>query len=60
MDYIYSQVKKKLWWSNILSAGYFTSTVGENGNENQIKNHMRNKKIHQIYRDNWGPLIRAY
>ena len=44
MDYIYSQVKKKLWWSNIWSAGHFTSTVGENGDENQIKNYMRNQE----------------
>ena len=45
-------VKKKLWGGNILSEGYFVSTVGKNGNENQIKNYVRNQgkeytKIHR-------------
>ena len=37
------QVKKKLWGGNIWSAGYFVSTVGKKGNEEQIKNYVRNQ-----------------
>lgn len=49
---LYPQIKKKLWGGNIWSAGYFVSTVGRNGNENQIKNYVRNqeKEYTQIYR----------
>ncbi len=46
------QVKKKLWGGNIWSAGYFVSTVGRNGNENQIKNYVRSqgKEYTRLYR----------
>lgn len=46
------QVKKKLWGGNIQSAGYFVSTVGKNGNEEQIKNYVGNqgKEYTEIYR----------
>ena len=37
------QVKKKLWGGKLWSTGYFVSTVGKNGNENQIKNYVRNQ-----------------
>ena len=49
---LYPQIKKKLWGGNIWSAGYFVSTVGRNGNENQIKNYVRNqgKEYTKIYR----------
>lgn len=40
---LYSQIKKKLWGGNIWSTGYFVSTVGRNGNENQTKNYVRIK-----------------
>ena len=45
-------VKKKLWGGNIWNEGYFVSTVGKNGNENQIKNYVRNqgKEYTKIYR----------
>ena len=45
-------VQKKLWGGNIWSAGYFVSTVGQNGNEQQIKNYVRSqgKEYHRLYR----------
>ena len=36
------QVKKKLWGGKLWTAGYFVSTVGKHGNEEQIKNYVRN------------------
>lgn len=36
-------VKKKLWGGNIWTAGYFVSTVGKYGNEEQIKNYVRSQ-----------------
>ena len=46
------QVKKKLWGGKLWSAGYFVSTVGKNGNENQIKNYVRSqgKEYSKLYR----------
>ena len=46
------QVKKKLWGGNIWSAGYFVSTVGKRGNEEQIKNYVRNqgKEYTRLYK----------
>ena len=46
------QVKKKLWGGNIWSAGYFVSTVGKKGNEEQIKNYVRNqgKEYTKLYK----------
>ena len=46
------QVKKKLWGGKLWSAGYFVSTVGRNGNENQIKNYVRSqgKEYSKLYR----------
>ena len=49
---LYPQIKKKLWGGNVWSAGYFVSTVGKNGNEEQIKNYVRSQgkeytKIHR-------------
>lgn len=46
------QVKKKLWGGNIWSAGYFVSTVGKSGNEEQIKNYVRNqgKEYTRLYK----------
>ena len=46
------QVKKKLWGGNIWSAGYFVSTVGKKGNEEQIKNYVRNqgKEYTRLYK----------
>ena len=49
---LYPQIRKKLWGGNIWSAGYFVSTVGRFGNEQQIKNYVRNqgKEYNQIYK----------
>ena len=46
------QVKKKLWGGKLWSVGYFVSTVSKNGNENQIKNYVRNqgKEYSKLYR----------
>ena len=46
------QVKKKLWGGNIWSAGYFVSTVGKNGNEEQIKNYVQSqgKEYSRLYK----------
>ena len=46
------QVKKKLWGGSIWSAGYFVATVGEHGNEQQIKNYVRSqgKEYHRLMR----------
>ena len=46
------QVKKRLWGGNIWSAGYFVSTVGKKGNEEQIKNYVRNqgKEYTRLYK----------
>ncbi len=45
-------VKKKLWGGNLWTAGYFVSTVGKYGNEEQIKNYVRSqgKEYMQMYR----------
>ena len=45
-------VKKKLWGGNLWTAGYFVSTVGKYGNEEQIKNYVRNqgKEYTRMYR----------
>lgn len=45
-------VKKKLWGGNLWSAGYFVSTVGKYGNEEQIKNYVRKqgKEYVRMYR----------
>ena len=45
-------VKRKLWGGNLWTAGYFVSTVGKNGNEEQIKNYVRNqgKEYTKMYR----------
>ena len=40
---LYPQIKKKLWGCNIWSTGYFVSTVGKSGNEEQIKNTLEIK-----------------
>ena len=46
------QVKKKLWGGKLWTAGYFVSTVGKHGNEEQIKNYVRNQgnEYTQLYR----------
>ena len=46
------QVKKKLWGGKLWTAGYFVSTVGKHGNEEQIKKYVRNqgKEYTRLYR----------
>ena len=45
-------VKKKLWGGKLWTAGYFVSTVGKHGNEQQIKNYVRSqgKEYSKMYR----------
>ena len=38
-------VKKKLWGGEFWSKGYFVSTVGKYGNEDKIKNYVKNQGI---------------
>lgn len=49
---LYPKIQKKLWVSNIWSADYFVSIVERNGNENKIKNYIRNqgKEYIKIYK----------
>ena len=46
------EVKKQLWGGNLWTSGYFVSTVGKHGNEEQIERYVRNqgKTYEQIYR----------
>ena len=46
------EVKKQLWGGNLWTAGYFVGTVGKHGNEQVIKNYVKNqgKEYNQIYR----------
>lgn len=45
-------VKRKLWGGELWSDGYFVSTVGEHGNEAQIRKYVQSqgKEYHRIYR----------
>jgi len=36
-------VKKQLWGGEFWSDGYFVSTVGKHGNEDMIKNYVKNQ-----------------
>ena len=45
-------VKKQLWGGNLWTSGYFVSTVGRSGNEQQIEAYVRNqgktyKRLHR-------------
>ena len=48
---LYPEVKKQLWGGNIWSEGYFVSTVGKHGNEEQIENYVKSqgKKYSKLY-----------
>ena len=37
------EVKKKLWGGEFWSKGYFINTVGQHGNEDTIKNYVKNQ-----------------
>lgn len=49
---LHPQIRKKLWGGSIWSSGYFVSTVGKNGNEQQIKNYVKNqgKEYTKLYK----------
>ena len=53
------EVKKQLWGGNLWTSGYFVSTVGKHGNEQQIKNYVSNqgKTYKQIHR---GEVVEMY
>ena len=38
-------LKKKLWGSEFWTKGYFISTVGKHGDENKLRNYVKNKGI---------------
>ena len=46
------EVKKMLWGGKFWRSGYYLNTVGQHGNENTIKNYVKNQGKHykQIYR----------
>jgi len=46
------EVKKQLWGGNLWTSGYFVSTVGKHGNEQQIENYVKNqgKAYNKMYR----------
>ena len=48
------QVKKQLWGGEFWSDGYFANTVGQHGDENMVKNYVKNQgkeylEIHKSY-----------
>jgi REP element-mobilizing transposase RayT len=49
------KVKKKLWGGEFWSDGYFVSTVGEHGNENVIRDYIKNQgrkgKYRQLHKE---------
>ncbi|NKB62226.1 MAG: IS200/IS605 family transposase [Gammaproteobacteria bacterium] len=50
----YPEVRKALWGGEFWSDGYFASTVGKHGDEEMIKNYVKNqgqqyKQIHHNY-----------
>lgn len=47
------EVKKKLWGGQFWTSGYYVNTVGQHGNEQTIKEYVRNqgKSYKQIYRN---------
>jgi REP element-mobilizing transposase RayT len=47
------EIKKKLWGGNLWTSGYYANTVGQYGNEDMIKNYIKNqgkeyKKLHLV------------
>ena len=46
------EVKKQLWGGNLWTSGYYANTVGQYGNENAIREYVKNqgKKDIQIHR----------
>jgi REP element-mobilizing transposase RayT len=36
-------VKKQLWGGQLWSDGYFVTTVGKHGDENRIRNYVKNQ-----------------
>lgn len=49
---LHPEIKKKLWGGNLWTSGYYINTVGKNGNEEVIKNYVRDqgKKYTQIHK----------
>jgi len=48
------QVKKQLWGGEFWNDGYFANTVGQHGDENMVKNYVKNQgkeylQIHKSY-----------
>ena len=49
---LHPEIKKQLWGGNFWTSGYYINTVGKNGNEDVIKEYVRNqgRQYKQIYR----------
>ena len=48
----YPKIRERLWGGNLWSSGYFVSTVGKHGNEEEITKYVRNqgKNYDKLYR----------
>ena len=49
---LHPEIKKELWGGNLWTSGYYINTVGKNGNEEVIKNYVRDqgRKYIQIHK----------
>ena len=45
----FSWLRKKLWGGEFWSKGYFISTVGKHGDEEMLKNYIRNQGVGKSY-----------
>ena len=43
------EVKRQLWGGEFWSKGYFMSTVGKHGDEQMLKNYVRNQGVDKSY-----------
>jgi REP element-mobilizing transposase RayT len=51
------QVKKQLWGGELWTDGYFASTVGKYGNEDMIKNYVKNQEYTRLYENRQSELF---
>jgi len=49
-------LKKKLWGSEFWTKGYFISTVGKHGDENKLRNYVKNQGIKNYKQIHLGQL----
>ena len=44
------EIKEQLWGGEFWSKGYFMSTVGKHGDEETLRNYVRNQGVDKSYR----------